>query len=123
MIRKSNILSGAMALIMAVSILAVPTSAKATGTLKNPVIEKDSSMKAGQKVTYDTVYFGSYPQAEVVASEEEQYTVYETIRNGEDYIVDAKLYDKLKNATWKNNETTIGGEKYRRLKSENATYA
>lgn len=121
--RKSIILSGAMALIMAVSLFAVPNSAKAAGTLKNPVIEKDSSMKAGQKVTYDTIYFGSYPQAEVVASVEEQYTVYETIRNGEDYIVDAKLHDKLKNATWKDNETTIGGEKYRRLKSEDATYA
>ena len=36
--------------------------------LSNPRIEKDSNMEAGQKVTWDCVWFGSYPQAEVVPS-------------------------------------------------------
>lgn len=121
--KKISFLSGVMAMALAVSLFAVPTIAKAAGTLKNPVIVKDSSMEAGQKVTYDTIYLGSYPQAEVVATEEDQYTVYPTIRNGEDYIVDADLYNKLKKATWNNDEATIDDEKYRRLKSENATYA
>ena len=37
-------------------------NAEATVTLKDPVIVKDSSMTSGQKVTWDCIYFGSYPQ-------------------------------------------------------------
>lgn len=33
--------------------------------LGNPQIVADSSMTAGQKVTWDCVFFGSYPQSEV----------------------------------------------------------
>ncbi len=40
--------------------------AEAATTLKNPRIVEDSSMDAGQKVTWDCVWFGSYPQSEVV---------------------------------------------------------
>ena len=36
--------------------------------LSNPKTEEDSSMMTGQKVTWDCVWFGSYPQAEVVSS-------------------------------------------------------
>ena len=35
-------------------------------TLQNPRIVPDDSMEAGQKVTWDCVWFGSYPQAEVI---------------------------------------------------------
>lgn len=35
--------------------------------ITNPVIVKDTSMKSGQAVTYSCIWFGSYPQAEVVA--------------------------------------------------------
>lgn len=34
--------------------------------LRNPRIEEDSSLDAGQKVTWDCIYFGSYPQTEIV---------------------------------------------------------
>lgn len=34
---------------------------KAAETLHNPKIKKDSSMRSGQKVTWDCVWFGSYP--------------------------------------------------------------
>ena len=35
-------------------------------TLRNPVIETDETMITKQKVTYDCVWFGSYPQTEIV---------------------------------------------------------
>ena len=78
----------------------------AAENIRNPRIVKDSSMDAGQKVTWDCVYFGSYPQSEVTSK-------------------DGSIYNALKNATgWdENNDITIGGTKYRRLKGEDATYA
>ena len=62
-------------------------------------------MDAGQKVTWDCVYFGNYPQSEITSK-------------------DGSIYNALKNATgWdENNDITIGGTKYRRLKGEDATY-
>ena len=76
----------------------------AAENISNPRIVKDSSMDAGQKVTWDCVYFGSYPQSEVTSK-------------------DGSIYNALKNATgWdENNDITIGGTKYRRLKGEDAT--
>ena len=78
----------------------------AAENIRDPRIVKDSSMDAGQKVTWDCVYFGSYPQSEVTSKE-------------------GSIYNALKNATgWdENNDITIGGTKYRRLKGEDATYA
>lgn len=78
---------------------------QAETTLQNPRIVKDSSMDAGQKVTWDCVWFGSYPQSEVTAE-------------------DGAIYTKLKKkAEWNNNNTVIEGTKYRRLKGEDATRA
>ena len=61
-------------------------------------------MDAGQKVTWDCVYFGNYPQSEITSK-------------------DGSIYNTLKNATgWdENNDITIGRTKYRRLKGEDAT--
>lgn len=77
----------------------------AAENISNPRIVKDSSMEAGQKVTWDCVYFGSYPQSEITSK-------------------DGSIYNALKNATgWdENNDITIGRTKYRRLKGEDATY-
>ena len=62
----------------------------------------DTMMTAGQKVTWDCIYFGSYPQSEITSK-------------------DGSVYNKLKNATsWDNNDTTIDGVKYRKLKGEDA---
>lgn len=76
----------------------------AAENIRNPRIVKDSSMDAGQKVIWDCVYFGSYPQSEVTSK-------------------DGSIYNALKNATgWdENNDITIGRTKYRRLKGEDAT--
>ena len=78
---------------------------QAATTLQNPRIVKDSSMDAGQRVTWDCVWFGSYPQSEVTEK-------------------DGDIYNTLKNATgWDgNNDIKIGNTKYRRLKGEDATY-
>ena len=77
----------------------------AAENISNPRIVKDSSMEAGQKVTWDCVYFGSYPQSEITSK-------------------DGSIYNALKNATgWdENNDITIGRTKYRRLKGEDATH-
>ena len=78
---------------------------QAADNISNPRIVKDTSMEAGQKVTWDCVWFGSYPQSEVTAQ-------------------DGSIYNTLKNAKgWdENNDIMIGNIKYRRLKGEEATY-
>ena len=105
--------------------------AEAAVTLKDPVIVKDSSMTSGQKVTWDCIYFGIYPQREVIADE----ASYDAIFRGNDsetgyynkdtdVIEDAALFSKLENATgWDSNgDITIDGSKYRRMKKSDATY-
>lgn len=77
---------------------------QAATTLQNPTITEDSSMDAGQRVTWDCVWFGSYPQSEITEK-------------------DGDIYNTLKNVTgWdSNNDITIGNTRYRRLKGEDAT--
>ena len=79
---------------------------QAAVTLQNPTITEDSSMDAGQRVTWDCVWFGSYPQSEITEK-------------------DGDIYNTLKNVTgWdSNNDIKIGKTKYRRLKGEDATIA
>ena len=79
-------------------------------TLKNPRIEKDSSMNAGQKVTWDWIYFGSYPQTEILDKKEN------SVESTSDYKIDKETYTKLKNATgWDDNgDIVIDNKKYRR---------
>lgn len=93
------------------------------GEIQNPLIEVDSSMAAGQKVTYSCVWFGRYPQAEVVP--EGAYTAIggSYLQNG-DVIKNDNLYAKLQEASWdEQDETTIAGKKYRRMKKEDALFA
>ena len=71
----------------------------------NPRIVEDFSMEAGQKVTWDCVWFGNYPQSEVTSSD--------------------AIYEELQNATeWDvNNDITIDGSRYRRMRAGDAVYA
>ncbi|MDE5782114.1 MAG: hypothetical protein K2I03_11685 [Lachnospiraceae bacterium] len=74
-------------------------------TLNNPIIVKDSAMQAaGQKVTWDCVWFGSYPQTEVKNTDSE--------------------YAALQSATgWDgNNDIAINGKKYRRMLRGDVTF-
>ncbi len=93
-------------------------------TLKNPRIVADDSMKAGQKVTWDCVWFGSYPQAEVIPGGVEYTALGSSLRREGDVIVSDSVYSALQNASgWDaNNDITLNGAKYRRMKKGDATY-
>lgn len=71
--------------------------------LHNPLVDRES-MAAGKKVTWDCLYFGSYPQTEVKKTDSE--------------------YDALKTAEgWnENGDIDINGVRYRRILREDATH-
>ncbi|MDE5780827.1 MAG: hypothetical protein K2I03_05035, partial [Lachnospiraceae bacterium] len=77
--------------------------------LHNPVVDMDA-MCAGQKVTWDCVWFGSYPQTEVKNTDGE----YEALQSAEgwDDNGDIVIYNN-----------GINGTKYRRMLRSDATYA
>lgn len=93
-------------------------------TLKNPRIVVDDSMEAGQKVTWDCVWFGSYPQAEVIPSGVEYTALDASLCRDGDVIVSDSTYAALQSVSgWDvNNDITLDGVKYRRMKKEDATY-
>ena len=105
--------------------------ADAAVKLKKPVIVEDSSMASGQKVTWDCIYFGSYPQREVVADE----AAYDSLFRGNDtvkgyynkdtdVIEDVALVDKLENIKYwdRNIDITLDdGSRYRRMTKTEAT--
>ena len=97
----------------------------ASVTLQNPRIVKDDSMEAGQKVTWDCIYFGSYPQREIVADKDTYQAIYgESADFDKDAIEDEMLSEKLEQTEgWDaNNEIIWNGDRYRRMKRANATY-
>ena len=88
--------------------------------LENPRIEEN-----GLKVTWDCVWFGSYPQAEVVTKErKENYSAIKSdyLQEG-DLVADDATYAILESATdWDaNGDITVDGEKYRRIRKKDAT--
>lgn len=122
-----RLLSAALVAVMIMTLFPVAAFEKdkveaADITLSNPRIVKDASMEAGQKVTWDCVWFGSYPQAEVVPSGE--YTALdEKWRYEGDVIVSDSIYSTLQSTGgWDaNNEITLNGTKYRRMTEGDAT--
>ena len=89
--------------------------------LQNPRIEPDASMEAGQKVTYSCVWFGSYPQTEIVDKPETSGVYAKQFATGADYVVDIELYNTLQSETkWDINGDTVlpDGTKYRRVKKD-----
>lgn len=93
-------------------------------TLKNPIIIEDESMDAGQKVTWDCIYFGSYPQTEIVDKPETSGVYGKKWAQEDDYEVDKETYNKLKTAVdWdENGDITIDGKRYRRISLEDTTF-
>ena len=81
----------------------------------NPRIEEDSSMEAGQRVTWDCAWFGSYPQAEVVPAGDDLSD--KDLPKQGNLIKDSTLYQKLQSAAgWdKNGDITLDGGKYRKI--------
>ena len=75
-------------------------------------------------MTWDCVWFGSYPQAEVVSSADSYTAVDKSLLKSGDIIENSSLYNKLQSVTgWDaNNDITVDGNKYRRMKKSDATY-
>ena len=98
-------------------IVRVTEKVRAETTLQNPRIVPDDTMEAGQKVTWDCIWFGSYPQTEIVDKPETCGTSQTIFGKKSDYIVDTDLYQRLSSATeWDEaNNIVIDGEKYRRM--------
>lgn len=119
-------------LAMAATITAIPGNvmaksknnmkAQSATSLCNPAIEEDSSMESGQKVTWDCVWFGSYPQTEIVDKAETSGVYGRSWGDDSYYEVNETLYESLKNDSgWDaNGDTTINGTKYRRIRSGDA---
>lgn len=100
--------------------------AEAAVQLDNPVIKDTSQMEAGQKVTWDCVWFGSYPQSEVV-SENDTDRISE-LKN--DYYenkyvtVSSAEWKKITGASYSNSgDATVDGVKYKRLEKTDVNYA
>ena len=75
-------------------------------------------------LTWDCVYFGSYPQAEVVPAEGYD-AIGEKYLKKEDIVKDGGLYGALQSASdWDDKgDIVLDGVKYRRIKKEDAAYA
>lgn len=93
--------------------------------LQTPTVKKLANNEdTAEKVAWDCVWLGSYPQAEVVESAE-AYTAIEKERlKAGDIIEDVELYKKLADTQdndWDGNDIILDGERYRRIKQEDAT--
>lgn len=92
--------------------------------LSNPRIVPDNSMQAGQKVTWDCIWFGSYPQAEIISSNMRYTALPEGFLQKGDLIKDNGLYQALQPATERDGQgdIVINGNKYQRIKKRDANY-
>ena len=100
----------------------IPVNVKAETILSNPRIVEDSFMESEQMVTWDCVWFGNYPQTEIVSQARQCGTYGKSFETSSDYVVNSTLYGSLQNAAYNGNgDTIIGGRKYHRvLKSDAA---
>ena len=117
--RKTALL---LAAVMSMSLCSgVTTGAQeVAGKTDNPNVGEISGTIPNVKATWDCVWFGSYPQAEIVESAESYAAVEQSILEDGDIIEDAGLYQSLKNAEdgqWEGGDITLDGQKYRRIKS------
>lgn len=92
--------------------------------LENSKVKTNSQMESGREVTWDCVWFGSYPQREVIPESFQGLYVLENMWYEKDTsaIVDDAIYQKLQNAdNWDaNNEIILDGEKYCRISQDDA---
>jgi len=129
-IKYRNLISGILCMVLIITALLGTSCVKLKQVkekelvLSGPRIVPDSSMEAGQKVTWDCIWFGSYPQAEVVPANEEYTELRENLLQPGDLTRDDLLYQTLQSATgWDNQgDIVIGNSKYRRIKKKDAIY-
>ena len=95
----------------------IPEQQKQQYILRNPKVEDDSSTESGKKVTWDCLWFGSYPQSQITAEDGEIYTILTNIdnwnKNG-DVIIENTKYHKIEKDYFKYEPI-----KWRVLQSEN----
>lgn len=106
--------------------LGLSINTKASVTLDNPIIEKKPSMISGQKVTYDCVWFGSYPQTEIVGQPSDSGVYGKDWETDSDFEINPDLYNQLSSssADWDSNgDITYDGIKYHRIKKADAIYS
>ena len=86
--------------------------------LRNPRIKKDKSMEAGQKVAWDCIWFGSYPQTEIVDDPAKCVTYGSTYAKESDYLVNKSLYEKLVSSDQWDDQGVLEGKKakYKRVR-------
>ena len=101
----------------------IGTGAEAAASISNPRIEEDSSMESKQKVTWDCIWFGSYPQTEIVSQRDASGVTGLAWETSSDYEVDYNLYLELEDASYdEHGDTTIGDSRYHRINYADATY-
>ena len=131
---KKKVISILLAAALMIGMTGIPAKSASIGNLcvqaadavelKKPQIETDTSMEAGQRVTWDTIYYGYYPQTEIV-SEKTQCGAAKNQKwsKESDYEVNDKVYQQLQDAKYtKNGDTVIDGVKYRRIRKEDSTF-
>lgn len=99
--------------------------AEAAVQLDDPVIRDTSQMAAGQKVTWDCVWFGSYPQSEVVCeTDTERISELKGFVYYSQYVtVSSTQWDKITGAKYNNyGDATVDGVKYKRVSKADANH-
>lgn len=102
----------------------VPDTATAALKVK---LENPRTGESGGKMTWDCVWFGSYPQAEIVTEEKKEKASAKKgacLQEG-DLLADDAVYASLEDADYwdANGEITVDGAKYRRIQEKDATSA
>lgn len=126
---KKKVVIGILSAVLSVGLFgngtAAVVQAEETRTLQKPVIERDMTMEAGQKVTWDTIYYGYYPQTEIVSEVSQCGSAKKQTWSLEsDYEIAPEVYEKLEKAKYTaQGDTIVDGVKYRRVGTENRTYA
>lgn len=118
-----KLLAAVIAAFMAISlipVLAQPVEAATVRGISGPVSAKSADMVSGQKSVYDCVWFGKYPQTELVL---------ERLKKEKDTVgLSTEDYDKLINATYDSNGDTkvtlsTGTIKVRRINKSDWMYS
>ena len=80
-----------------IKVIEIAEQQKSQYILHNPKVEDDSSTESGKKVTWNCLWFGSYPQSQITAEDGEIYTILTNIdnwnKNG-DVIIENTKYHK-----------------------------
>ena len=100
-----------------IKVIEIAEQQKSQYILHNPKVEDDSSTESGKKVTWNCLWFGSYPQSQITAEDGEIYTILTNIdnwnKNG-DVIIENTKYHKTEKDYFKYEPI-----KWRVLQSEN----